>query len=93
MGLTPEYRGSSRPSKDDHLPGYTAVKGAREATKNESSSASDMGHSLCEFARIPIFIRRAEHFMLPKEDPVGTPLVLVGPGPGVAPFRGCVLCL
>jgi sulfite reductase (NADPH) flavoprotein alpha-component len=59
---------------------YTA--GGRERKGVCSTFLADR---VADPARIPIFFQKADHFRLPA-DPA-TPIIMVGPGTGIAPFR------
>lgn len=37
---------------------------------------------------VPLFVRTASSFHLPPPSPTPTPIIMVGPGTGIAPFRG-----
>ncbi len=47
-------------------------------------------HFLCSLAKkretpVPVYVQSSSHFGLPEED--NTPIILVGPGTGIAPYR------
>lgn len=43
-------------------------------------------HSIDVGAKVPIYIQPTKHFLLPEDST--KPIIMVGPGTGVAPFRG-----
>ena len=61
---------------------YETAGGSRWGAASHFLAASDEG------GRLPVFIERNERFRLPT-DPVRD-IVMIGPGTGVAPFRGFV---
>ncbi len=61
---------------------YAAVSGTRWGVASHFLAASEEG------ARLPVFIERNERFRLPA-DP-SRDVIMIGPGTGVAPFRGFV---
>ena len=53
-----------------------------ETHTENSSNTFDFGYTnVC----IPVYLKRATHFMLPRENKYS--MIMVGPGTGVAPFR------
>ena len=61
---------------------YATGNGTRWGAASHFLSASDEG------ARLPVFIERNERFRLPADST--RDIVMIGPGTGVAPFRGFV---
>lgn len=61
---------------------YQSVAGARWGVASHFLSAQDEG------AQVPIFIEANARFRLPKD--ASRDLIMIGPGTGVAPFRGFV---
>jgi len=53
--------------------------------KRQGVASSFLADRAGEKAPVPVFVHTAKHFRLP-EDP-NTPVIMVGPGTGVAPFR------
>ncbi|HKV19594.1 MAG TPA: molybdopterin oxidoreductase, partial [Mycobacterium sp.] len=87
--LTPRnYSISSSPLVSPHEVQLTVsvvrYRGAGGAQRGGvcSTYLADRAHS----APVPVFLQRSPHFRPPKD--ADTPMIMVGPGTGVAPFRG-----
>jgi sulfite reductase (NADPH) flavoprotein alpha-component len=62
-----------------------SVRYRSHGREREGVASTYLADRVAESARIPMFVHVAKGFRLP-EDPV-TPIIMVGPGTGVAPFR------
>ncbi|AOW95207.1 reductase [Rhodococcus sp. WMMA185] len=54
--------------------------------KNRSGVCSTFLADRCDGADVPIFVQKSPHFRPPKAS--DAPMIMVGPGTGIAPFRG-----
>ena len=87
--LTPRnYSISSSPLVSPHEVQLTVsvvrYRGARGAQRGGvcSTYLADRAHSV----PVPVFLQRSPHFRPPRD--AATPMIMVGPGTGIAPFRG-----
>ena len=87
--LTPRsYSISSSPLVSPHEVQLTVsvvrYRGARGAQRGGvcSTYLADRAHSV----PVPVFLQRSPHFRPPED--AGAPMIMVGPGTGIAPFRG-----
>ncbi|MDX1886715.1 bifunctional nitrate reductase/sulfite reductase flavoprotein subunit alpha [Mycolicibacterium sp. 120270] len=87
--LTPrQYSISSSPLVSPHEVQLTVsvvrYRGTRGAQRGGvcSTYLADRAHS----GPVPVFLQRSPHFRPPKD--ADTPMIMVGPGTGIAPFRG-----
>src|SRR5690606_30279835 len=58
----------------------------RDSIKNRKGVASTFLADRAEGVDVPIFVQPSKHFHVPEKG--DAPLIMVGPGTGVAPFRG-----
>ncbi len=58
----------------------------RKKKKNRKGVASTFLADRAEGIDVPIFVQPSKHFHVPEKG--DTPLIMVGPGTGIAPFRG-----
>ncbi|MBA3741789.1 bifunctional nitrate reductase/sulfite reductase flavoprotein subunit alpha [Sporichthya sp.] len=86
--LTPRlYSISSSPKESPHEVVLTvsAVRYAYEGRARQGVCSTFLADR-CEDETVPVFLQRSPHFRPPADG--RTPMIMIGPGTGVAPFRG-----
>jgi anaerobic selenocysteine-containing dehydrogenase/sulfite reductase alpha subunit-like flavoprotein len=86
--LTPRlYSISSSPKESPHEVALTvsAVRYAYEGRPRHGVCSTFLADR-CEAEIVPVFLQRSPHFRPPADG--RTPMIMIGPGTGVAPFRG-----
>ncbi|WP_072690481.1 bifunctional nitrate reductase/sulfite reductase flavoprotein subunit alpha [Rhodococcus marinonascens] len=86
--LTPRLYSISSSSKVDPDEVQLTVAAVRynHEGKNRSGVCSTFLADQCDDADVPIFVQKSAHFRPPRA--ADAPMIMVGPGTGVAPFRG-----
>ncbi|WP_018260045.1 sulfite reductase subunit alpha [Methylobacterium sp. WSM2598] len=87
-GLQPRlYSISSSPKADPGRVSLTvdAVRYSHRSRLRLGVASTHLGERLAEAAKVRVYLQKAHGFGLP-DDP-GTPIIMVGPGTGIAPFR------
>uniref|UniRef100_T1IV07 Nitric oxide synthase n=1 Tax=Strigamia maritima TaxID=126957 RepID=T1IV07_STRMM len=69
-----------------HLTVGVVITSSKDGTHSNSGLCSNFLNDLPMGSKIPYFVRQAAHFHLPTNP--STPVMMIGAGTGVAPFRG-----
>ncbi|NWN81807.1 MAG: assimilatory sulfite reductase (NADPH) flavoprotein subunit [Halomonas sp.] len=62
-----------------------AVRFEAHGRHREGVASTWLADRLAEDESVPVYIERNKHFRLPEDD--DTPVIMIGPGTGIAPFR------
>lgn len=62
-----------------------AVRYAARGRRREGVASTWLADRLAEDERVPVYVEHNKHFRLPEDD--DTPVIMIGPGTGIAPFR------
>lgn len=54
-------------------------------TPRRGVASTYLGQRLARYGSVGVYVHRSSHFHLPEDD--ATPLIMIGPGTGIAPFR------
>jgi len=81
------YSISSSPKKNPGEVHLTVgeVRYEHNGQARQGVASTFLGERLAIGAAVGVYIHRAPHFSIPEDD--GLPLIMIGPGTGVAPFR------